>query len=175
MNISVLVAAAGFGLNNAVTPLGNADVDRLTVLLKPNCGVTVIVLDPVVPCEIVKLVGADERVKFGALFTVKVSVAVLVRLPDVPVMVTGTVPVVAELLAVSVIVLVFVVGFGLNDAVTPLGKPDANRLTLALKLFCGVMVIVPVPVDPCVMVKLLGEEETVKFPVGFMVRPIVIV
>ena len=76
-------------------------------------------------------------------------------------MVTVTVPVVAVLLAVKVNVLVVVAGFGLNDAVTPLGSPDADKLTLLLKPFCGVTVILLVPLVPCVMVKLLGDAERV--------------
>jgi hypothetical protein len=56
-----------------------------------------------------------------------------VKLPEVPVMVTRTVPVAAVALTVSVRVLVLVSGFGLNDAVTPLGKPAADRLTEPLK------------------------------------------
>ena len=84
-------------------------------------------------------------------------------MPDVPVMVTVTVPVVAALLAASVKVLVAVAGFGLNDAVTPLGKPDADKLTLPPKPFCGVTAIVLVPLVPCVMLRLLGDAERVKF------------
>ncbi len=61
--------------------------------------------------------------------------AVFVKLPDVPVMVTVTVPVVAVSLAVRVNVLVLVVLLGLNDAVTPLGRPDADKLTVPLKPF----------------------------------------
>jgi hypothetical protein len=82
------------------------------------------------------------------------------KLPDVPVMVTVAVPVVAVLLAVNVNVLVVVAGFVLNDAVTPLGRPDADKVTLPLKPFCGVTVIVLVPAVPCVIVKLLGDEES---------------
>jgi len=81
------------------------------------------------------------------------------KLPDVPVMVTVTVPVIAVLFAVSVNVLVLAVLLGLKDAVTPLGKPDADKLTLPLKPFCGVTVIVLVPAVPCVIVKLLGDAE----------------
>jgi hypothetical protein len=73
---------------------------------------------------------------------------VVVKLPDEPVTVTVAVPVVAALLAVSINVLVFVVVVGLNDAVTPLGKPDADKLTLPLKPFCGVTVMVLVPEAP---------------------------
>lgn len=57
------------------------------------------------------------------------------KLPDVPVMVTVTVPVAAVLLAFSVKMLVLEVLLGLKDAVTPLGSPDANKLTLPLKPF----------------------------------------
>ncbi len=59
----------------------------------------------------------------------------LVKLPDVPVMVTMTVPVAAVLVADSVSVLVLVVLLGLNDAVTPLGSPDADKSTFPLKPF----------------------------------------
>ena len=67
--------------------------------------------------------------------TVREIVVLLERLPDMPVMVTVTVPVVAVLLAVNVSVLVLVALLGLNDAVTPLGIPEADKLTLLLKLF----------------------------------------
>jgi hypothetical protein len=81
------------------------------------------------------------------------------KLPEVPVMVTVAVPVVAVALAVNVTVLVVVAGLALNDAVTPLGRPDADKVTLPLKPFCGVTVIVLVPAVPWVIVKLLGDAE----------------
>ena len=86
----------------------------------------------------------------------------LVKLPEVPVTVTVTVPVVAVLLAVSVSVLVLVALAGLNDAVTPLGRPEAVKLTLPVKPFCGVTVIVIVPLAPCVTVTLPGAAESWK-------------
>jgi hypothetical protein len=84
-----------------------------------------------------------------------------VKLPEIPATVTVTVPAVAVLPAVSVSVLVVVAGFALNDAVTPLGNPDADKLTPAAKPFWGVTVILLVPFVPCVMVKLLGDAERV--------------
>ena len=84
---------------------------------------------------------------------------VLVKLPDEPVTVTVTVPVAAVLLAVSVNVLVLAVLLGLNEAVTPLGRPDADKLTLLLKPFCGVTVIVLAPLVPCAIVTLFGDAE----------------
>src|SRR5271163_3777770 len=92
-------------------------------------------------------------------------------------MVTVAVPVVAELLAVSVSTLVPVVGFVPNAAVTPLGRPDAARVTLPVNPPTSVTVIVLVPVPPWVMVRLLGESESVKLgvadPAKVLIRPLV--
>ena len=60
----------------------------------------------------------------GAAVTVSESVVVLVKLPDTPATVTLTVPVAALPLAVNVKVLVLAVLVGLNEAVTPLGRPE---------------------------------------------------
>ena len=85
-----------------------------------------------------------------------------VKLLDVPVTITVTVPEAAELLAAKVSVLLPVAELGLKEAVTPLGKPEADRLTLPLKPFVGVMVMVLLPLEPCVTVKLLGEADKEK-------------
>jgi len=94
---------------------------------------------------------------------VREIVVVFVKLPDTPVTVTVTVPVAAVLLAVSVNVLLLVVLVGLNVAVTPPGRPAADKLTLLLKPFCALTVIALVPVVPCAIVKLLGDAERAKF------------
>ena len=71
-------------------------------------------------------------VKFGVAvaLTVRARVVVAVRLPEVPVMVTVELPVVAVELAVRVRMLLPVVGFVPKAAVTPLGRPEAARVTL---------------------------------------------
>ena len=61
-----------------------------------------------------------------------------------PVTVTVTVPVAAVAPAVKVSVLVLLAGLGLNEAVTPLGSPDAERVGLPLKALT-VIVLVPSP------------------------------
>jgi len=136
----------------------------------------VIVLVPLLPWVTVKEAGDAPMVKFGvaAAVTVRASVVVATRLPEVPVIVTVAVPVVAELLAVRVSVLVPAVGFGLNTAVTPLGSPDAARVTLPVNppWSCTVMVLVP-PAPPCVIVRLLGESESVKLGVADPVRALI--
>jgi hypothetical protein len=91
---------------------------------------------------------------------VSATVVVFVKLPEVPVMVTVTVPMLAVLFAVSVNMLAVFAGFGLNDAVTPLGRPEADKATFPLNPFREVIVIVLVPLAPWVRIKLLGDAET---------------
>ena len=91
----------------------------------------------------------------------RATVVVLVRLPEVPVIVTVAAPVVAELLAVSVRVLVLVALAGLNEAVTPPGNPEVDRLTLLLNPSAGFTVIVGVPLAPCVTERLVGDADSV--------------
>ena len=88
----------------------------------------------------------------------------LVKPSDEPVMVTGTVPVTAMLLAVNVRVLVVVVLLGLSAAVTPVGRPDKARLIVPLKPPCRATLMVLVPLEPCGTVRLVGEAEIVKLP-----------
>jgi hypothetical protein len=61
---------------------------------------------------------------------VRATFAVSVIVPEVPVTVILAVPTVAVLLAVSVSALDPVAGFVPNAADTPLGNPDAARVTL---------------------------------------------
>lgn len=164
VNVNVPVPVVLVGLNEGVTPLGRPDADNVTLPLKPLSGFTVMALEPLDPCVMVKLLGEAESVKLGGRLIVRESVVELVKLPALPVMVTVAEPVVAVLLAVRVNVLVPVVLVGLNDAVTPAGNPEAERVTLLLKPPNALLVMLLVPLPPCTMVKLLGEAESVKFP-----------
>jgi len=161
VNVPVLVAL--LGLNDAVTPVGRLDAEKLTLPVKPFVGWMVIVDVPLLPRATLRLLGDAERLKFGPGVTARAIAVVCVKPPDMPVIVTVTLPVVAVLLAVSVSVLVLVVLLGLNDAVTPLGRPDADKATLPVKPFCGVTVIVLFPLVPWVMVTLAGAAERLKF------------
>ena len=69
-------------------------------------------------------------------------VVVLVNVPDVPVMVTVNVPVAAVPLAERVKTLLAVAGFVPNVALTPPDKPDADKVTLPLNPFRGLIEIV---------------------------------
>ena len=174
VSVSVEVAlpfAAGVtGLveNAAVTPVGRPVAVSVVAELKPPVLVMVMVLVPLAPWVTLTDAGEAPMVKFGVAvaLTVRAMVVVAVRLPEVPVMVTVDVPVVAVELAVSVSTLVPVVGFVPNAAVTPLGRPDAARVTLPLNPPASVTVMVLVPLLPWVTDRLLGEADSLKLGVA---------
>jgi len=166
VRVRTLVDVAGLVLNDAVVPLPMPVADNVTAPVKPPDGVIVIVLVPSEPRVMLRLVGEAESVKLPAEgeFTVSWTVVELFKLPEVPLIVTVTVPVVAVLLAVSVSTLVDVVGFVPKLAVTPEGRPEAESVTLPEKPSTGVTVIVVVPPEPpCVMVTLPGDADKLKF------------
>lgn len=68
----------------------------------------------------------------------------------------------AELLAFTVIELLPVVGLGENVAVTPLGKPDAERVMLRAKQADSVGVMATVPLLPAAIDRLGGEDVSEK-------------
>ena len=80
--------------------------------------------------------------------TVSVIDAVGLRPPDVPVTLNAVVPIAALLSATRVSTLFVVVPGGLKKAVTPGGKPEADRRTLSAKPFCPSTVIVVVLLPP---------------------------
>lgn len=134
-SVNVLDVVAGLGLNDGVTPEGSPETLRLTLLLNPFSRVTVIVVRAPVPRLMLKLLGEAESEKFGGAVTVKETVVVRVRLPEMPVTVTVKVPVVAAAPTVNVRTLLEFAGLVPNAAVTPLGSPEAERVTLLLKPF----------------------------------------
>jgi hypothetical protein len=90
-----------------------------------------------------------------------VIVVVWLRFPDVPVMVIVALPTVAIAFAISVTVLVPVALTGLKAAVTPAGRPDADKATLPANPLCGLIVMRPLPMLLCFTVRLVGETESV--------------
>lgn len=148
-SVSVLPVVAGSGIKEAVTPLGKPDADKLTLPPKPLIGLTAIVLVAPVPCTMLRLAGDAERLKSADGTTVSETEVELVTLPEVPVIVSENVPVVADAATDSVRELLLVLlGLGANVEVTPPGNPAAEKVTLPLKPFCGVTVIVLEPLLP---------------------------
>jgi len=142
----VLVLAA---LNVAVTPLGTPEAVKLTLLLKPFCPATLIVLLTLLvpPTRRVALLIEEERPKLGVGMVNTMGVE-LVKVPEVPVTVNGYVPETTVLLALNVSELVPLVLMGPTVVVTPLGNPVTPKPTAPAKPFCAVMVRAVLAVFP---------------------------
>ena len=96
------------------------------------------------------------------LVMVNAMAVLAVRVAEVPVIITVYVPAAAELLAASVITLDAALGFVPNVAVTPVGTPDAARVTLPLNPPMSVTLMVLVPLLPAATVSVSGAGESVK-------------
>lgn len=88
------------------------------------------------------------KLPFDEAVTVSAMVVFTLSAPEIPVIVTVDTPTVAVLLAVNVTTLVVVAGLVPNATVTPLGNPEAARVTLAVPQAPSVRVIVSVALLP---------------------------
>ena len=77
------------GLNDPSRPRAGPLTLRLTALLKPFCGVTVMVVFALPPCCAVTDAGFADSVKSARPVTVSVTVVACVSAPLVPVTVSG--------------------------------------------------------------------------------------
>ena len=164
VNVITLVAVAGLVANAAVTPVGNPDAARVTLPVNPFSSVTAIVLVPALPGATVTVEGEAASVKLGVPVTVSVMVVEAVSVPEVQVTVIGYAPATTVLLAVRVRTLVVVTGLVLNPAVTPLGKPDTEQLTLPVNGLTSVTVMVSVPLAPGATDRVAADGFSVKLP-----------
>jgi hypothetical protein len=100
-----------------------------------------------------------ERV--AEVVTDSIGGVVCARVPEVPVTIAFDTPVAAVPLAASVSVVVLAAGFGLKVAVIPFGKLDAEKDTLPLNPFQGVIEIVLVTCPPSSTSKVFGAADSV--------------
>jgi hypothetical protein len=94
------------------------------------------------------------------------------EVPEVPITVTVVVAGTAAEVALNVATLVVAVVAGLNEAVTPAGRPEALNVTLPVKPFLGVTVIVFVPLAPCTTLSVGVEAVIEKLAGGATVKAI---
>jgi hypothetical protein len=128
VSVSLLVPVVDAGKKVPVTPAGSPATARLTMPLNPFRGLMEIVDLSDAPGSRPTAPGAATMANVDGLI-VKASAVDALSEPDVPVMLTVAGPGVAVPLAVSVSILLPVAGFGVKDAVTPLGSPDAAKVT----------------------------------------------
>lgn len=168
LKVTVLLPEVDGGLKLAETPSGRFWALSETLPEKPPEAFTVMVEVPVAPRSMETLAGEAESEKLGdpVAFTVSSSVFVWLRPPEVPVMVTVAVPVVAEDEAPSVRVLWLSVEVGEKVAVTPLGNPVAFKVTAPLKPPDLPMRTVAIPLSPWFSVRADGLTTSSKLPMG---------
>jgi hypothetical protein len=162
---TLLFPVAGFWLKLGVTPAGNPLALNVTPAVKPPVRAIAIALVPLAPRLIVRLAGLAERVKSGVWtsFTVRLIAKFFDMPPPVPVTAIEAAPSVAVLDAERVKTLLFpVAGLGLKPAVTPPGKTPALSVMSLVKPPVLVMVIALVPLAPRLIVKLVGDADSVK-------------
>ena len=144
----------------ALTPIGRPDAASATVPLKPFKAVMAMLLALLAPGVRLKVVGVAASVKFGGGTMVSAMLTLALRLPDVPVIVTVAGPVGALATAMKVAV-TLEAPKELNVAVTPDGKPVAEKATAPLNPFCGTTVIPLAPLAPGRTLRLVGDAEIV--------------
>lgn len=165
--VITLLPVVGLAENVAVTPLGKPDTARVTVPAKQADSVGVMVTDPLLPSVMDSTAGEAVRVKVSGAeaTTVRAMEVVAFWEPETPVMVIGYVPTMAVLPAVRVRTLLPVVGLVPKVAATPLGRPDAARVTLPLNGLMSVTVIVSVTAQlPKPIARIEAEGVSVKPP-----------
>ena len=128
----------------AVTPEGRPVRDRLGVPVAP---VTVMVQVALPPSCRVNPPPQDAEIPKPAV-SVSAMVVVEVSEPEVPVIVTVELPIVAVELAVNVSTLVLVAGLVAKVAVMPVGRPEAVRVTEPVNGLMSVTVMVIVQLVP---------------------------
>jgi len=109
---------------------GRPDTERLTLWVVPETRVTVIVLEPELPCvAVIPPLLLKEKSKGGAGVTFKLNAVVRVKPPPVPVTVILYEPlgVDDEVLMLHVLVNVGLPEAGVNEAEAPEGRPDTDR------------------------------------------------
>lgn len=169
VKVNTLAPVVGLEENAAVTPVGRPDAARVMPPVKQLTAVGVMVTVPLLPSAIDNTLGDDVSVKatVATALTVRERLVVAVREPEVPVIVIVDVPIAVAQLAASVSTLLPVVGLVPKTAVTPLGSPDAARVTLPVNGLTSVTVMVSVALVPSEIDNAVAEGLSVKLP-GFL-------
>jgi hypothetical protein len=168
VELPVPVTVAGEKL--AVAPAGNPLALSVTTPVNPFTAPTLAVYVAVFPSTTVSVLGVAISVKFGGggvASTASVTLVVWVRLPLVPVMVSGYVPtgVVELVVTVRVELPVPLTVAGEKLAVAPAGSPLAVNVTTPVKPFKAPIVAVYVVSFPTTTICELGVAERLKFGV----------
>src|SRR5947207_33587 len=154
------------GVTEPPAPLGVPDTARLIVPPVPTT-VVEMVLEALVPCTRLRLLGLAEIVKFGlGAVTVSCTVVGWVTDPSVPVTVKiGRASCRVRALMFRVALPPALMDVGVTEALAPLGVPDTARLIVP-PVPTSVVEMLLEPIVLCTRLRLLGLAEIVKFGLG---------
>ena len=164
--VITLLPVAGLEENVAVTPLGKPDAARVTPPVKQADCVGVMVTVPLLPSAIDRAAGEDVSKKLSEIAPsiVRAIGVVASSEPETPVIAMLYVPTLTAQPVVSMSTLLPVVGLVPKVAVTPLGRPEAARVTLPLNGLMSVTLMVSVMLLPGPIVRAVTEGVSVKPP-----------
>jgi hypothetical protein len=160
LKLTCPAALVGGGTVQIDSGAGSEQV-KVSVPLNPEVNATVTVAVALDPCATWKLWAVGVSVNGAATVNATDPAEWLLWVKTPVVAVIVTVPLAAELpdWMVAVVLMgsppVGVTVVGLNEQVSPVGSPEHEKLTGALKLLIGVTVIVAVPLAPVNTVRLV--------------------
>jgi hypothetical protein len=164
VNVEFAAGPIDGGLNELVAPDGRPLAKRLTELAKPFSPATLIVYVALTPCATEALAGEAEIEKSGLADTFRVTVAVCVSDPAVPVTVMVELPTAMPdvVVIVSVELAPGAIEGALKDAVAPVGRPLALKVIEPVKPFNAPALTVYVVLPPGFTTELEGVAESEK-------------
>jgi hypothetical protein len=175
VRVMIEVEPALAEVNDAVTPVGRPLAESVTLPANPPMDSMRMGTVAVDPGRMAIVVGGGTSEIPGGGVTVIARLALAVTPLPVPVRVTVKRPGMAVLAAVNVTGIPFAEAAPMT-AVTPAGRVLRVTVTVPLKPFCGVtLMVVALPVAPCVSVRAAGEAAIVKLGGGTNVSPTVTV
>jgi hypothetical protein len=164
--VELAPAVTDVGLKVAVAPVGSPVADSETVCAVPDTTVVDTAVETEEPCVAEPDVGEVEMEKslVATGFTVSEKVAVWLVDPEVPVIVIVEVPVGVDdvVASVNVELLPADTEAGLNVAVVPAGRPEADSVTVPVNPPMAVVDTVVVVEAPTVTEPEDGESEMEK-------------
>src|SRR5579875_548185 len=167
VSVELPPALTDAGLNVPVAPAGSPLTLSPTVPVNPFTAPVFTVYVVLLPAFTVCALGAAEIVKSG-VFTVKLTVAVCVSVPLVPVIVSVYVPaaVLLPVATVSVALPPALTDVGLNVPVAPAGSPLTLSPTVPVNPFTAPVFTVYVVLLPAFTVCALGVPDKLKSGLG---------
>lgn len=164
VSVRVLPEVDGFEAQVAVTPVGNPEAASVTEPLNELISAMLIVSILLEPAAIdsVAAEGVSEKLPADEAVTVRAMVVDAVSEPEVPVMVIVLAAATAVLDTDNIIPLVPVVGLASSTAVTPVGRPEMDKVTAPANPVTSSTLMVSLALAPWAIDSVAAEAQSEK-------------